>query len=54
MPTSAIAVLVASTASIAGRICSTSFSASKMRKISTPDSAASFTKASVTVSGYGV
>jgi hypothetical protein len=45
---------VARTASIAGRICSTSLSASKIRKTSTPVAAASATNASVTRSGYGV
>ena len=54
MATSAIAVPVASTASIAGRIWSTSLSASKMRKMSTPVAAASRTNASVTSVGYGV
>ncbi len=39
---------------MAGRIWSTLFSASKMRKMSTPVAAASSTKAVVTRSGYGV
>ena len=47
-------VPVASTASIAGRIWSTSFRASKMRKMSTPVAAASRTNASATSVGYGV
>ncbi len=39
---------------MAGRICSTSFSASKIRNTSTPVDAASCTNASVTSVGYGV
>jgi hypothetical protein len=45
---------VARTASIAGRICSTSLSASKIRKTSMPVAEASSTKAFVTSVGYGV
>ena len=45
---------VSRTASIAGRICSTSFRASKIRKMSMPTSAASATKEVVTLVGYGV
>jgi hypothetical protein len=47
-------VPVARTASIAGRICATSLSASKIRKMSMPVAAASCTNASVTSVGYGV
>ena len=47
-------VPVSSTASIAGRICSTSFSASKIRKMSMPTAAASVTNEVVTFVGYGV
>ncbi|OUD85184.1 hypothetical protein BC477_12285 [Clavibacter michiganensis subsp. michiganensis] len=47
-------VPVASTESIAGRMRSTSLSASKMRNTSTPVAAASCTNASVTSVGYGV
>ena len=54
MATSATVVLVSSTASMAGRICETSLSASKMRKMSMPEVAASRTNALVTESGYGV
>ena len=47
-------VPVSRTASIAGRICSTSFRASKIRKMSMPTSAASATNEVVTLVGYGV
>ena len=47
-------VPVARTASIAGRICSTSFNASKTRKMSMPTAAASATNEVVTLVGDGV